>query len=58
MLNFIQNILKPKFCFRRFYTMEKFDTKCKCIIKCKYPPPPNPIPIVQYNDVPKTIRKF
>ena len=42
-------LLKPKYCFRKYYKLEKFECNCNCIIKCKYPPPSTPIAIVQYN---------
>lgn len=39
-------LFKPKFCFRKFYVMEKFDkSKCKCFLTCKYPPPNKVEPI-------------
>lgn len=41
----ILNWFKPKECFRKYYTIPKINHECKCILKCKYPPPSNPIPI-------------
>ena len=31
--------LNPIVCYRKYYTMDKFDKPCKCLVKCKYPPP-------------------
>ena len=36
--NFI-SLLKPVICYRKYYVLEKFQPPCKCIMKCKYPPP-------------------
>lgn len=41
-MSFVMDLLKPLECYRKYYTMEKFECKCKCIWKCKYPPPKNP----------------
>ena len=36
----LMDILKPSVCYKHFYVMEKFESnKCKCILKCKFPPP-------------------
>ena len=31
--------INPIVCYRKYYTIDKFDKPCKCIVKCKYPPP-------------------
>jgi len=33
------DLFKPTECFRKYYTIEKYEPKCSCIWKCKYPPP-------------------
>ena len=33
------DVFKPTECFRKYYTIEKYEPKCSCIWKCKYPPP-------------------
>lgn len=33
------DLFKPTECFRKYYTIEKYEPKCSCILKCKYPPP-------------------
>ena len=33
------DLFKPTECFRKYYTIEKYEPKCSCICKCKYPPP-------------------
>ena len=44
-MNFVMNWFKPPICFRKYYTMDKFNCDCQCILKCKYPPPSKLIPI-------------
>ena len=45
-MNFIFSWFKPKICFRKYYTMDKFNCNdCQCVFKCKYPPPSEMIPI-------------
>ena len=33
------DLFKPTECFRKYYTIEKYEPKCSCIFKCKYPSP-------------------
>lgn len=41
----LHRIFRPEICFKKWHTMvlTKSDTtttsKCKCVVKCKYPPP-------------------
>jgi len=55
-MNFITTWFKPPICFRKYYTMDKFNCDCRCILKCKYPPPSELIPIK--NEMPVDKVKF
>lgn len=45
-MKFVISLFKPLICFRKYYTMDKFNyNDCQCILKCKYPPPSKLIPI-------------
>ena len=54
----MMNWLKPPICFRKYYTMDKFNCDCQCIWKCKYPPPSKLIPIKNEINVDKVKFKY
>jgi hypothetical protein len=39
--------LQPKICYRKYYTMDKFNKECSCLFICKYPPPKKLAPSVK-----------
>lgn len=58
-MNFIMSWFKPPICFRKYYTMDKFNCNdCQCILKCKYPPPSKMVPIKNEINVEKVKFKY
>lgn len=53
MTHILQWIFQPKICYRKYYTMEKFNKECSCLFVCKYPPPkelaPDVVTIEEFN---------
>lgn len=48
----LMDILKPLVCYKHYYVIEKFDSnKCKCILKCKFPPPKELAPVKVPNEI-------
>ncbi len=43
-------VFQPPNCFRKFYVIEKFQKPCRCMFKCKFPPPSTPIVIKNRKD--------
>lgn len=47
MISILFQWFKPKECFRKYYTMEKFHDKCRCLVTCQYPPPSKTVPVTE-----------
>lgn len=45
----LRNLFRPNHCYRKWYNISynsEIINNCKCLIKCKYPPPPSPSQII------------
>jgi len=52
---FLQWVFKPKICYRKYYTMEKFNKEeCSCLFICKYPPPKKLAPVFNIEEFKNT----
>ena len=48
---FLQWVIQPKICYRKYYTMEKFNKECSCLFICKYPPPKKLAPVGSIKEI-------
>ena len=46
--------LQPKICYRKYYTMDKFNKECSCLFICKYPPPKKLAPVFNIEEFKNT----
>ena len=49
-------------CYKKYYTIEKYNKPCKtCFFKCKYPPPGPPVKeniVIKYNEHNYIVKKW